>query len=255
MPSIEDLLHRRTDLSTFLVHFTRDSQDKSAMENLISILWDDRLRVGRPMGMASGIAIDRKESNPEFYESQRVVSFTETPLEHAWMMCEDIVGREMGFRPYGVAFTKTWGRAHGINPVWYVDISARGIDWLTKPINALIDAALSKSDLENEIFRITPFVEQMGPTKGSRKEFWWEREWRLAGRDLQFKPRELVVVLAPEEEHVSIMTSLEDLATQHDIASGYYEPLQYVDPRWGLERIVARLAGVPDQDAGPLPPH
>jgi hypothetical protein len=40
MATIEELLHRRTDLSTFLVHFTRDygTPEVPARENLLSIL-------------------------------------------------------------------------------------------------------------------------------------------------------------------------------------------------------------------------
>ena len=38
MAKIEDLLQRRTDLSTFLVHLTREGDGNSALENLISII-------------------------------------------------------------------------------------------------------------------------------------------------------------------------------------------------------------------------
>jgi hypothetical protein len=38
MPKIRDLLARRTDLSTFVVHLTREYKSRSAQENLKGIL-------------------------------------------------------------------------------------------------------------------------------------------------------------------------------------------------------------------------
>ena len=54
MPTIENLLNRRTDLSTFLVHLTRDTQTPSATarDNLLSILWSQRLEARSTYGMA-----------------------------------------------------------------------------------------------------------------------------------------------------------------------------------------------------------
>jgi hypothetical protein len=104
MPAIESLLHRRTDLSTFLVHFTRDTLTPSAAarDNLLTILRDRRLEARSSFGMAKELA----ERFPAVAATQNTVSFTETPLEHAWMMCSDIEGRRIRFNGYGLAFTK-----------------------------------------------------------------------------------------------------------------------------------------------------
>ena len=58
MPTIESLLHRRTDLSTFLVHFTRDTPTPSAAarDNLLSILGSQRLEARNTYGMEIGRA-------------------------------------------------------------------------------------------------------------------------------------------------------------------------------------------------------
>lgn len=256
MAKIEDLLHRRTDLSTFLVHFTRTHGGRSAKQRLTSILWEDRIRASTPMGMAAKFALEVQGDRPRFFRSQCVVSLTETPLEHAWMMCHEIEARQHEFAPYGIAFTKAWGRSKGINPVWYLDISRRGIDWLTKPVNAMVTAAVEAGDYRHEIFKLAPYMEQMGPIGGGRvKEFWWEREWRLAGSDLQFRPRDVVAVLAPARYHESIASDLEDLCIEDGVDPDYYGDLHYIDPTWGLERIIARLANVPDEEAGPYPQY
>ena len=84
----------------------------------------------------------------------------------------------------------------------------------------------------------------MGNPSGTRKEFWWEREWRHVG-DLQFAKRDLVVVFAPEQEHSTLRGSL--------AADPDYEAvlLRLMDAQWGLERMIATLAGVSDH--GPFP--
>jgi hypothetical protein len=248
METIENLLHRRTDLSTFVVHFTRDTADSSASSNLLSILRSHRLEARSVYGMGRALAA----RFPEVEATQQTVCFTETPLEHAWMMCADIEGRGVRFNGYGLAFTKTFARRHSINPVWYID-QAPGHDWLTVPINELVEQAeiaatppgADQPDpailAQAKILRITPFIEQMGPmTTGGRKEFWWEREWRHQG-DMRFSVEDIVVVFAPVGEHENLRSTLE---WSDDCPA-------FVDASWGLERMIATLAHI--GDIGPFP--
>ncbi len=263
MATIEELLHRRTDLSTFLVHFTREYDQRSARDNLVSILRDVRIEARNVYGMADQLA----RRFPALAEGQKTVCFTETPLEHAWMMCSEIRGRRVQFDDgYGVAFTKTWARRRGINPVWYLDITRRGgPDWLTVSIGKLLDQAeqaaiqpgATRPDLDvleqAPILRLTPFIEQMGNPSGIPKEFWWEREWRHIG-DLTFYPRDIVVVFAPEDDHDSLEArlrrKLKSASSKPAIASNMPA---FVDARWGLERMIGALAGVWGPDLGPFP--
>lgn len=254
MARIEDLLQRRTDLSTFLVHLTRTSDDLSARDRLLNILVEGRLRCGQVLGMAADKANEHRDRQPALFASQQVVCFTETPLEHAWMMCAQIETRQIDFSSYGLAFTKTWGRSKGINPVWYLDISARGIEWLTEPVNRIVAEAIAAGRFDHDIFKLTPFLEQMGPTAVARKEFWWEREWRLARRDLWFEPPDIVVVLVPSDDQAALLVDLDSLRQRGGIRQGYFAGLSLIDPLWGLERIIAKLADVPDRLAGPFPP-
>jgi hypothetical protein len=123
MATIEELLHRRTDLSTFVVHFTKDTNNPpaSAAENLVSILSNLRIEARTAYGMARALA----ERFLEVAATQKTVCFTETPLEHAWMMCSQIDNRQVQFNGYGIAFTKTFARCWGANPVWYLDQTPR----------------------------------------------------------------------------------------------------------------------------------
>lgn len=257
MPKIEELLSRRTDLSTFLVHLSRDTSDgMSAREHLICILTEWTLRRGDPLGVAAALAKRHKRDHPELLESQRVICFTETPLEHAWMMCEDIDNRQKRFKPYGLVFTKTWARLSGVNPVWYVDITPNGHDWLINAVDVVRDAAVSACEFDHDIFRLTPYIETMGrmsESAGRRpKEFWWEREWRYAGGDLTFVADEVVAVLVPEDDHCQFAC---DLRARQQGASGTCHDLRYLDPRWSLQRMIVALAGVHSEFAEPFPPY
>jgi hypothetical protein len=73
----------------------------------------------------------------------------------------------------------------------------------------------------------------MGTWQGNRKEFWWEREWRHVG-NLALPDK--AIVLCPEADFVHFQNVL----TQHQ------PPLRsckFIDPQWGLEQIIGRLAG------------
>ncbi|VXC09844.1 abortive infection system antitoxin AbiGi family protein [Aeromicrobium sp. 9AM] len=250
---IEDLLQRRTDLSTFLIHLTRKTKNFDARSNLLGILREHAIIARTELGMAQTYATQLDGTAA----TQRVVCFTETPLEHAWMMTREIENRQRSFAPYGVVFTKTTCRRRSCNPVWYLDITP-GHDWLTPPINELVKMAVENSTVKKgqidngvlaaqPIFRLTPFIEQMGKPLEVRKEFWWEREWRHAG-DFSFSPRSVVAVLAPRSEHGSLET---EIAALDERWKKRKVPL--LDPEWGLERMIAALARIDEDDAGPWP--
>lgn len=256
MAKIEDLLHRRTDLSTFLVHLTRAGSDgTSGRDNLLSIIEAGEIEARTPLGLAR----DHESTLAQAGVSQKVVCFTETPLEHVWMMLEDIDYRSIHFEPYGLATTKAAARHGGCNPVWYSDMTRLGIDWPLKHVGDLVSQALARCKVNGSvdpallaaepIFRLTPYFETMGPmSDGGRKEFWWEREWRhIGGYHLSF-PSRVVAILAPEDEHEGIAKDLAELGV-HD--RWLKRPM--VDPRWGLERMIAAMARVNEDYVGPFP--
>ena len=161
---IEELLSKRSDLSTFLVHLTRSQDGQSAKERLKAIIGDRRVELGTSMGQAVSTLKAKQVST----DSQKCVCFTETPLENVKFMLGAIEGRQCQFEPYGVAITKRHGRKNGVNPIWYVDITP-GHDWLTNPLNKLVEEALqSQVPFEDcPISKITPFIEQMGSGAGA----------------------------------------------------------------------------------------
>lgn len=262
--SIIDLLQRRSDLSTFLVHLTRPFRQSDPRDNLLTILEERMLKARSVYGMGKKIA----EVDATARVTQKVVCFTETPLEHVWMMCEEIENRPSGFAPYGLAVTKSWARSRGVNPVWYVDIT-RGHDWLTTPINELIALAVhgraqreqdsmgvsrpqSLTAAESQVARLAPFIEQMGKPAQTRKEWWWEREWRHVG-DLVVPWDELVAVFVPENDQGQFVLDLRQRFEALGRHPAFVDELNLLDPRWGLERMIAALAHVPASNVGPFP--
>ena len=248
---IKELLHRRTDLSTFVIHWSRDTDDGiTALENLKGILHSGHLEARTAMGAATyTLRAMRdegtlgKEALEQALRTQRVVCFTEAPLEQAWSLVCNIEGRANRLEPYGLAFTKMQARKLGVNPVWYLDMTP-GHDWLTKDVEALVKRAASKGSFgEDPLSKLTPFMEGMGKwsigPRTSKKEFWWEREWRHVG-GLQFSPFGCAVVLCPEHDFDEVQPLVEPKI-------GRTVPL--IDPNWGLEYIIAKLAGVsPTED-------
>jgi Putative abortive phage resistance protein AbiGi, antitoxin len=241
LAQIRGILHRRTDLSTFVVHLTRRRDaNYSAADALGDIARTRRLEARSPMGWAK----QQDDPNDATRQSQRVVCFSETPLEHVNLMCGDIEGRAIAMEPYGVALTKYKARKLGINPVWYVDTTP-GRDWtIANTLDYLRDAAAEHARADREDFhtytfaKLFPFMEQMGTWPQGRKEFWWEREWRHVGH-LSLPPVG-VIWLCPAAD-IDAVT-----------ARAGYELKPWIDPTWGLEEIIAHLADFPLYDVTPF---
>lgn len=242
MTSIEQMLHRRNDLSTFLVHFTRNGPGYDALTALWWILSTGQIEARTPYGLAAS------HPDPAIRESQQVVCFTETPLEHSWTMLQELTERRaMTFAPCGIAFTKTYARRQECNPVWYANHTP-GYNWPTHALNAAVAAETRPPTDRNSIFRVTPFMEQMGTWPAGRKEFWWEREWRRVGH-FKFTAHHVVAVLAPAETH----QNLQSWINTNTFLCTRPTPLPILDPSWGLERMIAALSGVDQADIGPFP--
>jgi hypothetical protein len=244
---IEDLIARRTDLSTFLVHLTRTAGGQTAKQRLINIITTARIEARSPFGPA----VPRLQAAEQPTESQNAVCFTETPLEHVHILTNPIDHRAYNFQGYGIAITKKRGRRRGINPVWYMDITP-GHDWLTTPLEQMIDAAIATGDYAAQpVSKLTPFIEQMGSGAhaygpgGYRKEFWWEREWRHQGNvSIAGRP----IIICPVADMAEIRGALEAL----DPLDQMIDDPSFIDSQWSLEQIIGKLAGMTLDEIGPF---
>lgn len=150
-----------------------------------------------------------------------------------------------------MAFTKMQARRLEAEPVWYTD-STWATDWRVRHVWNLIEERKNNGTfLDSDIAQIAPFIERMGYVSGGagRKEFWWEREWRHFG-DIRFAYSNVALALCPEEridEFEALMGRIH--AAEKDSSA---TELRFIDPRWGLEEIIARLAGVSSRDLSPF---
>ena len=234
---IQKLLARRSDLGSFLVHLTREYPDGTpAKENLKSILKDRVIEARTPYGSAINRLSRLKADASANLNTQKVVCFTEMPLEHIRLLTEEIQGRRFKFGPYGIAIMKRAARMWGVNPVWYLDITP-GHTWLTKPLENIIDAEIhAKTFMESDIAKLTPFIEQMGTGSDYFKEYWWEREWRHAGN---FHLNRKFIVICPERDYDEVTNSLSP-------------KIPSIDPALSLEQIIGKLAGFESEDIDPF---
>jgi hypothetical protein len=230
---IRDLLNRRSDLSTFLVHLTKGDDPKAS---LLSILSDHRIRARTAMGWAKVEAISLGSAAEN---SQKAVCFSETPLDQTYSLFAEIARRQVKLKPYGLAFTRMVARRKGTSPVWYIDMTP-GYTWT---ISAGLNTLRTQASADEATFvahpaaAIFPFCEGMGTWDGrSQREFWWEREWRHVG-DFRFFDEELALVLCPEADH----RQFEAVA-----------PGKCIDPSWSLERMIAKLVGLSANDVTPF---
>ncbi len=234
--NITELLSRRGDLSGFVVHLTRRGDDGvSPVRNLKSILEQHVIEARTPFGPAAQELGARQQRD---LNSQKCVSFSETPLEHLHCLTERIAKRRFSLSSYGLAFTKMTARKLAVNPIWYIDITP-GHDWLMNPINKLIKGEVKRrrNFRKSPLAQIAPFIEQMGSGLGRsgygyRKEFWWEREWRHRG-DFNFSLEEVALGFAPETR----------IETLEDFSERLGRKIPFVDPKWNLERMIAHLSG------------
>ena len=237
---IKELIARRSDLSTFLVHLTRDYNGVTAKDNLRSILDDRYIEARNPYGTGASHLEPVEDAKPEDVETQKVFCFTETPLEHIHLLANEIRGRLYNFGPYGVAITKRLARRCELNPVWYLDITPHvGDDWLTRPLERLIDAQIDAGTFgQSDIAKLAPFIEQMGSSARYFKEFWWEREWRHVG-GLNLAAVRKFIVICPEPDFDYVMGE-------------WPKRPPFIDPDWSLEQIIGRLAGFEAEDIDPF---
>jgi|HubBroStandDraft_1064217.scaffolds.fasta_scaffold22870_3 hypothetical protein len=245
---ITEVLNRRADLSTFVVHLTKSSGANSAKENLLSIIDARSIESRSPMGW---LQTPRARATVAG-QQQRVACFSETPLEHIFSLFADIDDRRVHLEPYGLAFTKMTARRKGVLPVWYVDRTAGAEhQWrIAMALDRLRTHALQHSDqIAADVAAILPHFESMGTWPQGQKEFWWEREWRKVG-SLDFAWAEVAFWFAAEHDHREIRDALR--AKMNETGAVNIPTPTVLDPSWGLERMMAKLVGLPDTAITPF---
>lgn len=177
------------DMSEYVVHLTGPTPPHLIYTSpLFKILTSKALVPGQPFGAAWNIG--------PLASSQKVVSFSEIPLDHLTRLADRHGTEGLGFRKEHIA---TAGGA----PVWYVQRGTRVQNLLFNEVKKR--AFPGPPDDTDWLWQITPFIDYPGAysyADGAPKayDFRWEREWRLAGT-LQLLAEDVLFLVAREEHH------------------------------------------------------
>lgn len=201
-----------TDMSDFVVHFTKDYGGKSAYQNMLSILHRRIIKARNAFGIAKNIAPKAA--------AQKTACFSEVPLHRLSRLAQ-------ARSDYGIVFRKDIVIHRGGNPILYA--------YKDHPVMVALKQLVgsAKSDASNPIWTITPFVDAPGAYKNGNYFFEWEREWRKQG-DFQFQTDEVEFLILPEGSHKEARAffdnaKLEDLGPSYECA--------FIDPYWKLKKI------------------
>lgn len=257
MRDIANILPFRSDIASYLTHLTRDyytGDVKSlAKDNLKSILTEEKLYADRSNDSTNisdarygGYTSDMGTQEQLTYFS--AVCFTETPLEEIHCLLE-IKQRQIDLQPYGLVFRKESLLGKGVCPVLYLNnttVRANGDISEPHPQDSVIEflfGIMANPDApENELEvarKLLPLVSSFGPyIKGpqqrqrrkDKKNFLWEREWRLpyVWSPMNFSRKDDVYVgLCPDGE-------IEEFEQE-------FSEVKFIDPRitlkWYADKI------------------
>ena len=229
----------RIDFSRFLVHLTKDSNEKSAKDTLLDI-YEDRTIEARnhhclfgPLLKTGGFAKDIKEKF-------NTVCFTETPLNEINKLTKPIPGRSVKLAPYGLVFWRDLMLDEGASQAIYINTKGTEIknylitQFHEKFSNSKNYILFKKSEHWHEeainYFSLINII-------SDNYDFSWEREWRLC-KDFHFKQRQVVAIIAKNPKEF-------EEYSKRILSENSYKILKYtpiIDPSWGYEEVIEEMS-------------
>lgn len=197
------------DMSPFVVHFTRESDGRSPLDNVISILDNRRIEARTRFG-----------SGKDYAASPKFVCFSEIPLHLLSRLA-----KKRGC--FGIGFTKEYLVSRDGGPILYAYKDTPH----AKAVRHLVDKAAHEP--HDPIWKVAPFVDQPGEYGNTKYFFEWEREWRHVG-NLAFNEKDAAFLIIPEEDHTAARDFF-DLAEEENSGPNYKCP--FIDPFWSQEQV------------------
>jgi len=232
--------HRnRDDLSRYLVHLTRNYGGASAEDNLVSMLRSRKIQARnahclfQPRIKNIGFsAVLKRQFN--------TVCFTEAPLHQLRYLAQDIAGRRIQLRPFGLAFWKHDLLGLGANPAVYINTQAEGLrEFLLSEFAVHFEDLRRYKDFRksygleaDSIIRYYSLVNIIS----ERIDFSWEREWRLKGH-LHFDFTQLVAIIVPDPNRFRRRT-LKQFGSK---LRKQICRIPAISPDWNYEQLVEEL--------------
>ncbi|WP_309398864.1 abortive infection system antitoxin AbiGi family protein [Cerasicoccus maritimus] len=229
----------RGDISKFLVHLTRDTEELDARDNLISILRAKKIEA-RNFHCLFSPKLRRSLLTPVLKNAFKTVCFTETPLDQIHKLTAENFPRRIRLKPYGLVFWRDALVQKGANPAIYVNGDGTSLrefliaefDRHFKGITAL-KSLREKEAYYKEIVSYYSLINLMS----SKHDFSWEREWRHSG-DFRFKYSEIVAIVVDDPEDF-IEYSSSKLSKG---ISGYLKRIPVISANWTYEDVVEEMA-------------
>jgi hypothetical protein len=203
-------------MSDYVVHLTKGADPRSAF---YSILLTGIINATAP----SGIARDLANMN------QNAAGFSEIPVQEV----DRLANR---YSAFGLGFHHNALVRQGGARVWYVELDRQ----VAAHLAALKDHHAQMNDPTDPFWAIAPFIERPGIYgNGTRYEFEWEREWRVARENMWFAAHEIAFIFAPEREHATLYAWLPTapVASDRQLVT---PPI--LDPCWPDDRLFTAFA-------------
>lgn len=230
----------RSDLSPFLIHLTRKTDSGVALENLASMLGDQRIKAQSVQNLF--MHEPRRLGFSDLLTKKfRSVSFTEIPLEQIRVVTDPSIARDVKLEPCGLVFASDFVRRQGAGRVNYVDArSDAGVrDMMLadfrkafRTIKFYRDFARKHHDADA---RIANYVRT--DTVTVKRDFQWEREWRLVG-DLTFQFTDLIAIICPQPDRLRRIAKKSMNST--DLAM--LDATLHIDADWTLSDMVQEMS-------------
>lgn len=207
-----------SDMSEYVVHFTKDYGSLKAYDNMLGILGGQCILARNPFG------VGRK--NAPIPASQNAVCFSEVPFG-------ELARISKARSPLGIGFTKEFALSRGANPIGYLEKGSS----FAAAFRELM--ARGSADPNDPVWKLAPVVDFPGEYGGKPYRFDWEREWRKLG-DFGFDTTDVAFLIIPEDLHISAVGFFEDAESDH---TGPAYKCPFIDALWTRGQMVKSLRG------------
>ena len=231
----------REDLSRFVVHLTRRTEDSSAVDVLAEILTTKQISA-RNAHCLFKYEFDRLNFSECLTGALRTACFTETPLTQIRELANPDIDRQVKLEPYGVVFSKQFLIEQGGNPAIYInshdDDSVKQMllrDFRNKCKNTRTFKQFKRRYLATYEARLKYYslINVVQPNH----DFMWEREWRHTG-DMRFKYFDVVAVICPSPQKLLRLAKKKMTVKQF----AYLDRMPIINADWTFEDIVDEMS-------------
>ena len=169
-------IRNRSDISSYLSHLTKGTENNSAVEILLKILTEKRINGSSFSGYIAG------KHNATCFQDVPIYSLCQNTF-HEQIFREELGGK-VRYTPVGLAFSKRYVYLKGGRPVIYekLDIARQFIS-------------------ENELWRVVSFDLS---NEDNIVDWTHEREWRVKG-DFEFELKDAYVLLTKDSSYHSFV--------------------------------------------------